>query len=339
MGECQRKGRMKVVKEPDPDTAWVRRTHPDFISRPDQRRRMTDEVMDPVDYQAWEKAKLMDIDKDTDTIIEKMGSKSGKMAEEGFNSGMLTGLLSQRGVDPSMLAMLKDNDGLGGNGLLFLLFLLLLGGNGGYWGNNGGVDRTVINEGNFNQLMQAVTQTGQAQTAAVQSLANSLNTDMVSVNAALASMDKQLAVNAGDIRSAIQSCCCNIRTELQQVGNSVNLGMLQGFNGLQGQMAQGFNAMQGQASQIAAAQAMQADQNTDRITGAIADLQTAMTAGFCDIRTRELEAEVQRLRDLNAQQRDTANTQAILTALQNKDTIGWSGTVNGTTVTGTGTLS
>lgn len=300
---------------------------------------MADDDMSQMDYQAWEKSKLMDIDKDTDMILEKV--KGDKMAEEGFNSGMLTGLLSQRGIDPSVMAMLKDNDGLGGNGLLFLLFLLLLGGNGN-WGGNGGwnqVDRTVINEGNFTQLMQAVTTSGQAQTAAVQALASALNTDVNAVQLALAGMDKQLAVNAGDIRSAIQSCCCNIRTELQQVGNSVNLGMLQGFNGLQGQMAQGFNAMQGQASQIAAAQAMQANQNTDRITGAIADLQTAMTAGFCDIRTRELEAEVQRLRDLNAQQRDTANTQAILTALQNKDTIGWSGTVNGTTVTGTGTLS
>ena len=300
---------------------------------------MADDDMSQMDYQAWEKSKLTDIDKDTDTILEKM--KGGKMAEEGFNSGMLTGLLSQRGIDPSVMAMLKDNDGLGGNGLLFLLFLLLLGGNGGGWGNNGWnqVDRTVINEGNFTQLMQAVTTSGQAQTAAVQALASALNTDVNAVQLALAGMDKQLAVNAGDIRSAIQSCCCNIRTELQQVGNSVNLGMLQGFNGLQGQMAQGFNAMQGQASQIAAAQAMQANQNTDRITGAIADLQTAMTAGFCDIRTRELEAEVQRLRDLNAQQRDTANTTAILSAIQNKDTIGWSGTVSGTTVTGTGTLS
>ena len=166
---------------------------------------MADEaMMDPVEYQAWEKSKLMDIDRDADKILAEMSKDGDKMAEEGFNSGMLTGLLSQRGIDPSMIAALKDDNGLGNNGLLFLLFLLLLGGNGGYWGNNGGVDRTVINEGNFNQLMQAVTQSGQAQAAAVQSLASSLNTDMVSVNAALASMDKQLAVNAGDIRSAIQ---------------------------------------------------------------------------------------------------------------------------------------
>ena len=293
-------------------------------------------------YQAWEKSHLMDIGNDTDAILKKM-ERGDNMAEEGFNSGMLTGLLSQRGIDPSVLSMLKDNDGLGGNGMLFLLFLLILGGNGGWgWGGNGGasaVDRAVVNEGNFTQLMQAVTTSGQAQAAAVQSLAQSLNTDVSAVQSALAGMDKQLAVNAGDIRSAIQSCCCNIRTEMQQVGNSVSMGMLQGFNGLQSQLAQGFNGLQGQASQIAFAQTQQASQNTDRITGAIADLQTAMTAGFCDIRPRELEAEVQRLRDLNAQQRDTANTQAILTALANKDTISYTGTVTGTTVAGTGTLS
>lgn len=248
------------------------------------------------------------------------------MAEEGFNSGMLTGLLSQRGIDPGMLAML-NKDEFGGNGLLFLLFLLILGGNGG-WGNGNGVDRTVINEGNFNQLMQAVTSSGQNQANAIQSLAGNLNTDVSAIQTALAGVDKQLAVNAGDIRSAIQSCCCNIRTEIQQVGNTINTGMLQGFN-----------ALQTQASQIAAAQTMQATQNTDRITSAIGDLQTAMTAGFCDIKTRELESEVQRLRDLNAQQRDAANTQAILTALANKDTISYTGTVSGTTVSGTGTLS
>lgn len=248
------------------------------------------------------------------------------MAEEGFNSGMLTGLLSQRGIDPGMLAML-NKDEFGGNGLLFLLFLLILGGNGG-WGNGNGIDRTVINEGNFNQLMQAVTSSGQNQANAIQSLAGNLNTDVSAIQTALAGVDKQLAVNAGDLRSAIQSCCCNIRTEIQQVGNTISAGMLQGFN-----------ALQTQASQIAAAQTMQATQNTDRITSAIGDLQTAMTAGFCDIRTRELEAEVQRLRDLNAQQRDTANTQAILTALANKDTISYTGTVSGTTISGTGTLS
>ena len=35
MGECQRKGRMKVVKEPDPDMAWMESDGTDGIDDTD----------------------------------------------------------------------------------------------------------------------------------------------------------------------------------------------------------------------------------------------------------------------------------------------------------------
>ena len=89
---------------------------------------------------------------------------------ESYDSGLLTGMLANKGIDPSIIAMLDNNKGAFGSdgGMLFLLFLVILmgGGNGfGGWGANGisGVDRTVINEGNFNQLMTAVSQSGQNQ--------------------------------------------------------------------------------------------------------------------------------------------------------------------------------
>lgn len=278
-------------------------------------------------YQKWEHGMIEDIGHDTDALIKMLG---GKSMSESYDSGLLTGMLAQKGIDPSIIAMLKNNEGAFGSdgGMLFLLFLVILmgGGNGfGGWGNGiSGVDRTVINEGNFNQLMTAVSQTGQNQSAAIQTLANNLNTDVAQITSALAQIDKSLAVSNGDIKSAIQSCCCNIRTGILEQTNAINMG---------------FNGIQNQASQIAFAQQQGANQNTQSILNAISAQTAVIHDGFCDIRTRELEAEVSRLRDLNSQQRDAANTQMILTAIANRDTIGFQGVVNGTNVTGTGTLS
>lgn len=276
-------------------------------------------------YQKWEHGMLEDISHDVDSIIRMTGSE--KMGES-YDSGLLAGMLQNRGIDPGILALMKDNNEFGGNGMLFLLFLvILLGGNGfGFGGNGGinGVDRTVINEGNFNQLMQAITQSGASQTAAVQALANNLNTDVSAINSALASMDKQIAVNNGSIQNAIQSCCCNIRTSILEQTN-----MLQ----------QGFNGIQNQNSQIAFAQQQNANQNTQSIINALTAQSAMIQDNFCQLRNREDAATIQNLRDKLAEQRDAANTQLILTALANKDTIGWSGTVSGTTVSGTGTLS
>lgn len=310
---------------------------------------MTDDMMsDMTAYQKWEHQKLEDIDHDTDALIKMIGET--KMGES-YDSGMLAGLLSQKGIDPGILAMLQNNDGFGhGGGLLFLLFLvILMGGNGFGWGNNNrgemGLDRTIINEGNFNQMMAAITQSGQAQTAAVQALANNLNTDVMQINQALAAMDKEIAINRGDIKSAIQSCCCNIRTEMQAQSNAIQLGTERGLNGVQRSVA---DLGQTMANAFATAgyqnQQLFNDQN-NLITKAFCDQNAYLAEQFCLIRNREDQREIQQLRDQLAQQRSTANTQAILTAIQNKDTIATTiqGTLDTTAGTwsgsGTGTLS
>lgn len=58
---------------------------------------------------------------------------------------------------------------------------------------------------------------------------------------------------------------------------------------------------------------------------------------FCDIKSREDQREIQALRDKLAEQRDTANTLAILNAIQNKDVL--SGSYDTTAKTFTGNLS
>jgi len=287
---------------------------------------MADEetMMDMSSYQKWEHGMIEDISHDTDALIKMLG---GKELGDSYDSGLLAGMLQNRGIDPGVLAMLQNDSGFGGNGMLFLLFLvILMGGGVGGWGNGNGVDRTVINEGNFNQLMTAVSQTGQNQTAAIQALANNLNVDTAQITSALAAMDKQIAVSNGDIKSAIQSCCCNIRTEIQATSAATQLALERGFNG-----------MQNQASQIAYAQNQQANQNTQAILGAL-NAQTAMIQSeFCTIRNREDAKTIQDLRDKLAEQRDSSNLQLILAAIQNKDTIAT--TIQGTLDTTAGTWS
>ena len=276
-------------------------------------------------YQKWEHGMIEDIGHDTDALIKMLG---GKSMSESYDSGVLTGMLANKGIDPGLIAMLDNNRGAfgGDSGMLFLLFLVILmgGGNGfGGFGNGiSGVDRTVINEGNFNQLMTAVSQTGQNQSAAIHTLANNLNTDVAQVTGALAQIDKSLAVSNGDIKSAIQSCCCNIRTGILEQTNALNMG---------------FNGIQNQASQIAFAQQQGANQNTQSILNAL-NAQTAMIQeNFCQLRFRENEQKIQDLRDKVAEQRDNGNLQLVLSAIANKDTINT--TVQGIVDSTAGTFS
>ena len=283
-------------------------------------------------YQKWEHGMLEDIGHDTDAVIKMLG---GKSMTESYDSGLLTGMLANKGIDPSIIAMLDNNKGAfgGDSGMLFLLFLVILmgGGNGfGGWGNGNGIDRTVINEGNFNQLMTAVSQSGQNQQMAIQTLANNLNTDVAQITSALAQVDKQIAVNQGSIQNAIQSCCCNVRTSILEQSNLIERGM---------------NGLQNQASQIAYAQQDNANRNAQAILNAITGQTAMIQSEFCTIRNREDAKTIQDLRDKLAEQRDQSNLQLILSAIQNKDTISTSiqGTLDTTagtwSGTGTGSLS
>jgi len=309
------------------------------------------ETTEMSEYQKWEHSALEDISHDTDALIKMLG---GKSMSESYDSGLLAGMLSNKGIDPGIVAMLNDRartGDWGDGGFLTLLFLIILmgGGNFGGWGGRGygfgqemghdDINHTIINQDNYNQLMTAISQQGQNSQSAIQALAGALNTDYNMVAGALANMDKQLAVNNGDMKAAVQQCCCNMRLELERTSNQTNLGMERGFNGLNTQLLTGFNGLQNQASQIAYAQQMGATQNTAAITSAIGDLKTTMIDEFCCIRNREDAKTIQDLRDKLSEQRDQSNLALVLAAIKNKDTIGFSGVVDGTNVTGTGTLS
>lgn len=316
---------------------------------------MADEEMnfesDVSAYHKWAHDKIEDIGHDTDALIKMLG---GKSMTESYDSGLLAGMLSNKGIDPGIVAMLDNrarSGDWGDGGFLTLLFLIILmgGGNGFGWGGRGyglgqemghdDINHTIINQDNYNQLMTAISQQGQNAQGAIQTLANNLNTDYNMVSAALAGVDKQLAINNGDMKSAVQQCCCNMRLELERTSNATNLAMERGFNGQNMLMQNLANSLQNQASQIAYAQQAGATQNTQSIINAITSQSAMIQDQFCQIRNREDAKTIQDLRDKLAEQRDNSNLALVLAAIQNKDTIGFSGVVDGTNVTGTGTLS
>lgn len=275
------------------------------------------------DYQQWESAKLNDIDCDTDAILEHLKGRNTDMSE-GFDSGMLAGLLGNRGVDPGIVAMLNDRsrDGNWGSdgGLLVLLFLIILMGGNGFGFRNGesgvaGVDRTVVNEANYTRLLDAVTSQGTRQEMAVQSLATNLNCTTSQIQSALASVDKQLAVNQGSIVNAIQSCCCNVSRAVETQGAETRQEIQQ-------------TRFQIQTTDAATRQFIQEQ---------FCAQNAYLAQQFCDIKNREDQREIQALRDKNQELKQDADTRAILTAIANQNSV--SGTVDTSAGTWTGKIS
>ena len=255
----------------------------------------------------------------------------GSNMAEGFDSGMLAGMLSNHGVDPGILALMNDcrNDGnwSGNNGgfLVLILLLILLGGRNGFgnWGADGGVagvDRTVVNEANYAQMMDAI----RGNRGAIERLADTLNCDVSQLQMALCGVDKQLAVNHGDIINSVQSCCCNIRTEILQSQNALqaqmtrcccdtNLNIERTGNMLQRQMDQCCcdlrTGLQENRYLIQTTNAATMQHFDEKFNA----LSLQVERGFCDQRERELLNRIHDLED----QRDTLRTEAQTAVLLN----------------------
>lgn len=288
---------------------------------------MDDMKADMTAYESWAHGEIKDIGCDTDKILDIL--EGDKM--EGFDSGLLAGMLNKQGIDPGIVAMLNDRCKDGGWGeqggiWIILLFLFLLGiGGGGFFGRNGfnggvegiaGVDRTVVNEANYSRLLDAIGTQGTRQEMAVQSLANTLNCDVNQIQSALCSIDKSLAVNQGSIVNAIQSCCCNIRTELMQAQNAIqsqmakcccdtNLNIERGFCGVN-------SGIQGTNYLI---------QTTDAATRQLiidqfCQQNAYLADQFCQIKTREDQREIQSLRNQLEQAKADAREANIINAIQ-----------------------
>lgn len=288
--------------------------------------------METDDHEQWEHDMISDIGRDTDEIIEKLESE--KMGDS-IDTGALIGMLANKGVDPGIIAMLndcKEKGAWGGDGgMLVILFLILImgfgGGSGFFGGANrdvAGVDRTVVNEANYSRMLDAIGGNREA----ISQLAQTLNCDAGQITSALASVDKQIAVNQGSIINAVQSCCCNIQGKIQDCCCQTNLN-------IERQGCQTRADIQDVRFLIQSTASAQ-----DNLLQSLINSQNQYLANeFCAIKSREDAREIQSLRDKLSEQRDNANTLAILNAIANKDAISFQGTAGATAFTGTGSLS
>lgn len=149
----------------------------------------------------------------------------------------LAPLLQQKGIDPSVLAMM-NNGGFGNGNWIWVFFLILLFGRNGFggYGDNvagtGYLSNQITNTAGRDLLMQAINGNG----AAVQNLASTLNCDINSIKCAIngvqnsiyqvgnhIGMSSQQIVNAiqqGNmgLTQQIAQCCCDNKLLVTNMG-------------------------------------------------------------------------------------------------------------------------
>lgn len=221
---------------------------------------------------------------------------------------MLAPLLQQRGIDPNLLVALNGkngNNGFGGDGswllwVIFLFFLFPLMGRGG-WGNGfgggneggcpsgAGLANLINNDNGRELLMSAIQGNGQA----INNLATNLNCSVGQiqqaingVSAKVAEVGCQVGMSSQQIINSIQAgncqianqmaqCCCDVKTAIERQG------------------------YEGRLATIEQTQTLTSSSNTQfNILGAKIDAQTQLLSEkFCELEKREMQREIQQLRD------------------------------------------
>ena len=229
---------------------------------------------------------------------------------------MLPALLQRQGVDPNLVALCqgRGQNGWGGDGIFGILLLFILmgafngngfgfgGGNRGCWGGNGqgGVVPMLNNDANTAVIMQAVQRNG----FDISSLATALNTSSDAVMAAINALGGQI---------------CNLGTQMGQNTNQITTAVMQGDNGIMSKLCdcccenrlaicQQTNTLQNAINGVSVGQergfasvAYETQRQTCDITKAIADSTAQILAGQKAAEFREIQREVNQLRDERTQ--------------------------------------
>ena len=203
--------------------------------------------------------------------------------------GMLAPLLQQRGIDPSVLACMKNNNGFGEGGwfmwIIFLFFLMGWGGNG--WNNRNGnqsdwLASQLNNDYGRDVLLQAINGNGNA----ISQLATTLNCDINSVQTALNNISNAVGMNGQQIINSIQmgnnqlasqlaQCCCDNKLLATQQGYENRI------------------AMQEQSCMLGG----KIDNSTNVISAQIAAQTNFLSDKFCDLEKREMQSKIDSLRE------------------------------------------
>lgn len=199
------------------------------------------------------------------------------------------------GLDPNLWMSMMNNGGFGGGNFIWAIILLAVLRNGGILGNN---------DGNYNMgyISSQVAQGFSGNTNAISNLATSLNCTTGQIQQAIASIQSMIqnvgaqnnlsfaqtvnAIQAGDsnIISTLQSCCCDLKTTVNNQGYENRINNLQ-----QSQLIQnGFSQLGYAAAEHTAAISGKIDQQTNLINDK-----------FCQLEMREMQNKIDALRDEN----------------------------------------
>lgn len=205
-------------------------------------------------------------------------------------------LLTQRGVDPSLLALM-NNGGFGGNGgFLWFFFIIILwawmgNGNGFNSFGNGNGTSFLANQLNNDAGRELLSQAIAGVNGSVERLATTLNCDINAVQAGIngimsaidrvgnsvgmSGMQTINAIERGDASLAAQfaQCCCDQKLLATQQGYETRIAISDQTNTL----------------------GLQADRNTRSITDAISAQTTLITKEFCELKERELLNKIESL--------------------------------------------
>lgn len=137
------------------------------------------------------------------------------------------------GLSTGDLALMRDNEGFGGNGFfwVFALLILMFGGNGmGFGGANGNLS-SQMNQGFTNQQLEQIAlssannnyETAQLINQQTNALNAQNNTNLINaiqgfntVNLNLQNQTNVLAQQIAALDAKLASCCCEIKTQMLQ---------------------------------------------------------------------------------------------------------------------------
>lgn len=246
----------------------------------------------------------------SDTKIFSLGDQSGLGG--GGMASLITSLCQNRGLDPNMVAAMMNNNrgngGWGDMGAWWIVILLIFGwggfGNGFGGGFNGrgtaqglaDLGNLVNNDAGRELIMQAI----QGNATAISQLASQVHCDQNALQGAIQSISSQmcqlgntLGLGQRDIIAAMQNgntaimsklcdCCCENRLAICQQTNTLQ----NSINNVAVGQERGFSSV-----------AYETQRQTCDITKAIADSTAQILAGQKAAEFREIQRELQTLRD------------------------------------------
>lgn len=127
----------------------------------------------------------------------------------------------ENGLSTGDLALMRDNDGFGGNGFfwVFALLMLLFGGNGfGWGGNNNNALSEQMNQGFMNQQLQSIAlssannnyETAQLINNQTNALMQQNNTNLINAIQGFNSVN----ISLQNLQAKLDTCCCDIKTTM-----------------------------------------------------------------------------------------------------------------------------